>query len=254
MDNSKNNQNSSVINFTSGFLLGILINEISNRLNKAKIEQNYLSEKNELKIKSVHFISHIKNNELFDEMFPDYVNVPKVQPSWSYFDKKQVIKINLNNEIVDYLNNKINSYECFEYHFEDFLNIKESDEHLITIDLEFFKTLGDNYIYINYSFNNMDYINVYSENDEILSTHFLYTNNKVISYIKSSISYLENKKEVEVDITDYFNCYSNNDKLLTPEQILLNYDPLDENLENITLNINYPWIKKTYRLNEKINN
>ena len=100
----------------------------------------------------------------------------------------------------------------------------------------------------------MDYINVYSKNDEILSTQFLYTNNKVISYIKSSISYLEEEKEKEIDITDYVNCYSNNDKLLTPKQILLNYDPLDENLENVTLNINYPWIKKTYKLNEKINN
>jgi hypothetical protein len=276
----------SVCLFLNGFLLGYLLNEIMNKLNKIKTEQDYLTEeyqeeekekekeikeqqqKKNCNIKSIHFINHIQNNELFDEIFPDYPNIYKVQPNWLYLDKKRVIKIDLGVEIVDFLNKQINTSECFEYPVQDFINIKkekenedqedqkdqedqEDQEYLVTLDTELFKSFGDNYIYINYTFNDVDYINIYSLDNTILSTHFQYIN-KVKCYITCIINYINDNYMNEHNITEYYNCYSNNDPFLTPKQILLNYDKLNENLENVTLKIIYPWNTYKYKMNEKI--
>ncbi len=225
--------------FSQGFALGYLLSEFMNKLKPQKSLVEHKKEKyNDLCIKKMDFICKITDNEMFNIIFPEYDNVPKVQPGWTYHPDKQVIKIDLNQEIVEYLN----SLEIFEYNFDELFLIKQTkqeqeqkqeDNYLIDIDYELFKSIGNCYIYIEYTINNKDYINVYKKGNEILSTQFEYLNNnketKFVIYSKN--------KDTPNDITDYFNKFINNDIILTPEEILIYDDTITHNLEQTTIEI-----------------
>ena len=132
----------------------------------------YKKKKKEVKLNSIHLVVQITDENVFNELFPDNGNAPKVQPSWEYFDKKRVIKIDLGTDITNFLNKN----DSFEYSLNTFFELKENDEYLIDIDIETFKKFGDIFVYINYNLDNNEYINVYSKNEIIFSKHFLIKN------------------------------------------------------------------------------
>jgi len=235
--------------FAKGFVLGFLINDMFNKIQT--IKKNKTQQKNNCSIKSIHFISHIKDHTLFNDTFPDYTNVYKVQPGWNYFNKKNSIKINLGNEIVNYLNTYLSVDDSFEFTYDQLFNLKEFGNFLIDIDINLFKIFGDGYIYINYLIDNKEFINVYTQHDEILSSQFQYytfQSNELVKVLLTDTNYQDQKE----DITEYYKMFLNNDAWLTPEQILLNYDSLNKNIEETKLKINYRWKTEIYSFDEKI--
>ena len=147
--------------FTGGFFTGKIFTKFF-----------YKKKKEEVKLNSIYLVVQITDEIVFNELFPDNGNAPKVQPSWEYFDKKRVIKIDLGTDITNFLNKN----DSFEYSLNTFFELKENDEYLIDIDIETFKKFGDIFVYINYNLDNNEYINVYSKNEIIFSKHFLIKN------------------------------------------------------------------------------
>ena len=105
--------NNTDITFLKGVLVGYVLKDY---LKKSEPQKNQIKIS---EIKSISFVCHINDIDRFDEVFPDYHNVYKVQPNWLYFDKKQIVKIDLGMEIVKYLNNVMD--ETFEFTVKDFL-------------------------------------------------------------------------------------------------------------------------------------
>jgi hypothetical protein len=235
--------NSTTITFLKGVLVGYVLNDYLKKTEPLK-NQVKIS-----KINSISFVCHINDIERFDEVFPDYHNIYKVQPNWLYFDKKQIVKIDLGMEIVKYLNDIMD--ETFEFTIEQFFELKENNEYIIDINTELFKEFGEIYLYVNYSIDGLDYINVYTKDDEILSTQFEYTNIKNKT-LKCTIKYTENDKNFVEDITEYFKCFTNNDIPITLEMLLYNYDNLNISLQPLLLKLNYPWRTVNYLFGQKI--
>jgi hypothetical protein len=170
------------------------------------------------KITDVYLLIKIKDFKKFDEIFPDNLGDSKVHPYWIYHDKKGVIKINLESDIVNFLNRQ----KLFEYTIDELLELKENNENLIDIDINTFKPFGDYYIYIDYIFDNKKYTNFYNTSDEILSTQFSYKNSKSFNY-KFYDSFIDIKP------------FLNNDKPITSEHILLYNDTINKNLDNLKI-------------------
>ena len=111
-----------IVVFSQGFALGYLLSEFMNKLkHKEKLITYDKQSFDTLSIKKLSFVCKITDNEMFNIIFPEYDNVPKVQPGWTYHPNKQVIKIDLGEEIVDYLN----KLEIFEYNFDELFLIKQ---------------------------------------------------------------------------------------------------------------------------------
>ena len=173
----------------------------------------------EIEIKNVYLLIKITDYKKFDEIFPDNGS-SKVQPYWTYHDKKGVIKINLGNNITKFLNKQ----QSFEYIIDDFLELKKNNKYLIDIDINTFKPFGEYFIYIDYILDNKFYTNVYTISDEILSTQFLYKNSKSFKY-----NFYHNYNFIDI------NPFLNNDKPITPEHILLYNDTINKNLDNVKI-------------------
>jgi hypothetical protein len=197
-------------------------------------------------IKKIELLVHIKNKEIFNEFFPDIPNTPKVHPYWNYTRKKDVIKIDLYEEIVHYLNKE----KTFEYSVDDIFEIKQYQEYMIGNHLDFFKKFGNTFLYITYVMNGKEYINFYPDDSIIMSTQFSYKNYKRISSIYTKVKYKENGKLVSNDITDLVQSFSNNDDPITPEMILLYDDSINEDLNKIIFKNVYNWGSKYYSLKE----
>jgi hypothetical protein len=198
-------------------------------------------------LKSISFVCKITDTDLFNEHFPNYDNIQKMQPGWTYLPSKGIIKINL--EIVDYFNN----LGFFDYTFDEFLNIIKNGEYLIDIDTELFKTFGNVYIYIEYnnSLNNSGLVNVYTKGDEILSTHF----SKKVKH-KNFNAYIQNK-----NCTRFVKSFLNNDSI-TPEKILCYYSVSEKpsyysvsekpSYKKCKLKLVYPYKTIHYKNNQQI--
>ena len=206
------------------------------------------------RLKSISFVCKITDTYLFNEHFPNYDNIQKVQPGWTYLPLKGIIKINL--EIVDYFNN----LDFFDYTFDDFFNIIKNGEYLIDIDIELFKTFGNVYIYIEYNnlvfskpnnnlvfsnekfinekFINEKFINVYTKSDEIISTQF----SKNVKH-KNFNAYIQNK-----NCTRFVKSFLNNDNI-TPEKILCYYNG---DYKKCKLKLVYPYKTIHYKNNQQI--
>lgn len=175
-------------------------------------------------LQQIYFVVEITDYSSFNLSFPEN----RVQPSWDYYPIKGVIKIDLGNELVDYLN----SQEIFELSFDDFLDLKVDHEYISTIDPDFFKMFGRVYIYIDYYLNGNDYTNVYTNRDTILSTDFLYKNSKLLNFVKSFVFYVDENKLYVDKLTDYLKRFLNNDREITLYLLLLNFDRLDTPLND----------------------
>ena len=210
--------------FSQGFVLGYFFSEIMNKQKKLTQGQIKREKVESFKIKKVSFIVKITDNEMFDIIFPDYENIHKVQPGWTYIPDKYVVKIDLENEIVDFLNN----IDEYDFTFEELLSIKNNKDFIVDIDHHLFMNIGNCYIYIEYTMNEKDYINVYTKYDNILSSQFSYMNlHKEVPFAL----YCEN------DYTEYVNKFINNDCGITPEKIFLYNDSITNKVNENTLEI-----------------
>ena len=204
--------------FIKGFVCGFVLKKYSNYIIsnvlyfivKRKIQTD--------KIKKISFVCKLK----------DHHDSIEIQPYWKYFINKKTIKINLDDDLINYFNtNKVN------FDINDMFELRDNNnEHLITLFLPYFKKFGTVYVYITYVYKNKTYINLYSEHDIINSNDFKINKINNDYCICSCIKYNEN---IEY-ITDYFNMFSNNVNILTPELLLLNYNNLDIDPELCHLN------------------
>jgi len=232
--------------FIIGFLLkdkiqqvckGILFNglnlfhEIKNKIHKKDVKDDKL-------IQEIYFVFKVTNQESFDEHFKNNeTNVIKLQPRWDYYENKKIIKIQLDDDFIDYLNNMSN----YNISFNDFINIKNKNEHYVTLDIPFFESFGKIYLYVHYLTNSKNYINVYDGNSNICSDDFNLVRTDFREFLDNvicaSVKYKINTKIKNEYITNYIKMFINNKTDLTPELILNNYDKLDIDLTNIKLNI-----------------
>ena len=203
------------------------------------------------KIDSIDFICKITDKKLFNEVFPDNPNFKyKVQPSWNYYDKKGVIKINLDQELIDFLNKSVN----FSYSIRNLFELKNisTNEHFVSLFLPFFESFGINYIYVNYTFLGKKYINIYDQINFINKSDF---NEDYTCGFKgilcSNIKYNIDDHEFTEYISSYLKMFYNN-KTLTLEHLLLNYDKINVPMDNCKLHIIENSKIKKLNLNETI--
>ena len=160
-----------------------------------------------------------------------------MQPIWEYYSNKRIIKIPLDDDFVDYLN----SISDYSIHFNDFMNLKRKNEHYVTLDIPFFETFGEVFLYVKYSVNDRNYINIYSDFDKICSDDFKIVNTEFKNFMENiicaSVDYKKDSKKKTEYITNYTKMFVNNTIHLTPELLLNNYDKLDVDLENTNFNI-----------------
>jgi len=234
-----------------GLILGFLLKEkiqeifngiVFNGLNIFHGIKNRFSKQGELPnnslIKNIYFVFKITDEESFDEYFKkNEKNNITLQPIWEYYSNKRIIKIPLDDDFVDYLNG-ISDYSI---HFNDFVNIKSKSEYYVTLDIPFFQTFGEVFLYVKYSIDDRNYINIYSDSDKICSDDFKIVNtdfkNFMENIICASVEYKKDSKKKTEYITNYIKMFVNNTIHLTPELLLNNYDKLDVDLNSTNLNI-----------------
>jgi hypothetical protein len=205
---------------------------IKNRLSKqGKLPNNSL-------IKNIYFVFKITDEESFNEYFKNNEkNNITLQPIWEYYSNKRIIKIPLDDDFVDYLN----SISDYSIHFNDFVNIKSKSEYYVTLDIPFFETFGEVFLYVKYSVNDRNYINIYSGSDTICSDDFKIVNTDFKKFMENiicaSVEYKKDSKKKIEYITNYIKMFVNNITDLTPELLLNNYDKLDVDLDTTNLSI-----------------
>jgi len=210
--------------FTGGFFTGSIFSG-DNKIDKIK----------EVKVNSVYFVIKITDKIKFDKIFPDYPGKSKVQPGWIYHDKKQIIKIDLGEDIVTFLNKKIENCEIVNYSLNDFFKIKNNDgKYIIDIDIKTFKSFGHLDIYIYYTIDGKEFINYCNKYIPICN---LFKSNYNCNIINCKLKYL-NYFDESVLFTNYFKLFINN-KFITPENILNINDTFNINLNNISFKIFY---------------
>ena len=173
------------------------------------------------RITNLNLVCHIKDYGQFLTCFPD----EKVQPFWSYFPKKGVIKIELEQDLIRYLNKKIQSGTYFEYTLYDIYNLKQNGDYLTGLDFDFLHDIGEIYLYVEYSTFANKYINIYEYND-VFNRHDLNCNSKP----KANNVSIKFEKNV-FNITSYYNKFINNKYPIQSKLLLLNYDCLDNPVE-----------------------
>ena len=229
----------------TGLFTGIFIKEQVHNIIKIGLilfhevrKINYRKQINIDGINNIDFICKITDFELFNELFPNNMGKYKVQPQWDYFDKLNVIKTNLDEDLIDYLNKVTNLSEDKKFTLSEFFDLKDNlNERFISLYLPFFKKIGTYYIYINYTHLGKKYINVYDSSSIIDMKDFKDKKiDKFDGILCSNIKYNNGHEENTEYISSYFKKFYNNKTPLTLELLLLNYH-LNINLEKVKLNI-----------------
>jgi hypothetical protein len=237
--------------FYRGLIFGYLFKEHINNLVKFigfnglnliyKIKSGEYSRFNN-GINKINLVLKITNEELFNETFDQ-----KFQKWWKYFPEKKVLKIELDQELINYLN------KTEFINFDDLLDALDSnDDHIITLDIPLFKTMGDIYLYITYYVDSRKFINVYTLNSIISKDDFKLINSPIEyeNIICSSVKHGNNKTEY---LTNYLKLFYNNKCKLSPELVLLNYDKLTQDVKNSSLVIVKDKCIREYSYTEMIN-
>jgi len=155
--------------------------------------------------------------------------LPILLPPFWRCSKNKII-IDLPDELIEVLLHSNKE----EYSFLELMEIKDKvGEYIVTPDLQYLKTLGDLYLYLNYTYENRKYINVYSEYSIIKNSDFISSKEYVPDILSVSLKYNNNKTEY---LTIHTNKFLRNETIITPEILLLNYEPLESiNLEDSKL-------------------
>lgn len=190
------------------------------------------------KINKIELVIKIKDKKLFQELFIDH------RTNKNYFQEKDVFKIQLSENILEYFNNTEN------------LNI--SVEQICDLNIyryNILKEIGEVFVYISYTELLKPFINVYTSNQIINYTDFVINDNfqNLKNAICATVNYPSKNEEFKNEyISKYFKKFLNNNCDLTPELLLLNYDNLDVNLDTIELILVYVDSNKSYKNNDKI--
>jgi hypothetical protein len=171
-----------------------LFSLLSLRKNKIPIEIN----------KKVTLIAKIKDHALFDEYFPILSTKFRTQPQWDYNPLKNIIKIELEQEIIEGL--------CMDY-----LNVTD-------IDIPFFETFCELYVYTHYTYDLKKYINVYRPSDIISNSDFVVSETELFKKYRSLICVTFQMDNKQMYITQYFKMFLNNKKNVTLETLLMYND------------------------------
>jgi hypothetical protein len=187
-------------------------------------------------ITKVNFVCKVNNQELFDESFKND-NKIIISPYWDYLNENNVIKIDLDNEFLEYINIIIKNSENLS--FDQIIDLKNnSDEHLVSIDLPFFKKLGKVCIYVYYSIDSKKLINVYEENDNLSLDDFTIQESTPLKECLNKLicASLKSNSVKNEYVTTYLRMFVNNKNVVTPELIFYNYDKIPFNTsDNMTI-------------------
>jgi hypothetical protein len=207
------------IPFLKGVLVGYLLKKdidelikeiLSKIFNIIELFNKKPEKKNDF---SVNVVIRIKNNELLNTLFND-----SFPPYWDFYPKSNSINIGLPNLE---LNDIFKTQDCLS--FSEFIELKDSENsYIVTLDIPLLMSIGDIYLYIDYTLNNKKYTNIYTPIDFIKLTDFTEPK-KTINVLSASLKYNNNKTEY---MTLHLNKFLRNNIKLTPELLLLHYEPL----------------------------
>lgn len=207
--------------FLAGFVAGFFLR---NRISLTQIVKLFINKKVKKYNPRYYVLAKIHDPVLFNEVFPALPGTRcRTQPHWDYYPNKQVIKIEITemDEMISY---------------DDFL------EHS-GLDLDFFKSFADLWIYKHYFIDKKEYINVYEKTSDI---QVKYSENNRNDDIICAMFHTPQK---EYYITKYLKMFQYNDNL-TIERLLLYYDQIDR--LDATLKIVTTNDIKTYSLKDTI--
>ena len=214
--------------FLAGFVTGLFLRNRISLTNFAPIVKLFINKKVKKYTPRYYVLAKIHDPVLFNKEFPIVKGARyRTQPHWDYYPNKQVIKI----EITGMEEIGITSYDDFLEHSG--------------LDLDFFKSFSDLWIYVHYFIDKKEYINVYKnnlENNSELNRELNPENDDVICAMFHT-------PQKEYYITKYLKMFQYNDNLTT-EDLLLYYDQLDR--LDATLKIVTSKDIKTCYLKEKI--
>lgn len=243
--------------FINGFVLGVILKDrlvntlksiIFNSIDFAyKIKnRNALTKTiHQDKISHMYLLFEITNEDLFNQTFCNIF-----QPGWKYFHHKKVLKIQLEDEIVDYLNTFFIKNDSIS--INDFYELKDDkDDNVLTLDIPLFEVFSDISLFVEYYYSNQKFINVYTNDIDILKSDFIKSECPLFQDILCSSIKIKNKNEY---ITSYLKLFVNNKRtVLTPELLLLNYDKIDFDLKQIKQVMIANKNISTYSYNDQIN-
>jgi hypothetical protein len=154
--------------------------------------------------KKVILIAKIINQELFDEYFPELNTKFRTQPQWEYNPSKNIIKIELEEPITEGI--------CSLY------------LHSTDIDISFFETFCELFVYVYYVYDQKEYINVYQPNEVICKSDFIVSETELFKKYRSLICATFECEGKQVYITKYFKMFLNNKSTITPEMLVMYND------------------------------
>ena len=224
--------------FICGFVSGVILkNKLINILtcrfvNTVKLYHNFNNTKKIKNDSEMFVICKISNKDLFDELFPKLNTKYRTQPMWDYNENKKIIKIKVDTVLIDK-----------EIHFKDFL-------YATGLDIPFFETFSELYVYIHYTINNNKYINFYTSDNIINPEDFVIQETELSKKYNNLICVTLTSKEKPIYITKYFKKYLNNKNKITLENLLLNCDTVDKS--NVNLIVVNSKIINTFSLTETI--
>ena len=178
-----------------------------------------------------YFVCKITNNYVFNQLFPVLETKYRTQPTWEYNKHKNTIKIELEPF----------SLNCS---FKDFLDN-------IELDVPLFESFGDISLYVHYTSNLKEYINVYTKGTVIQPSDFIVTETDLSKRHEKIICVTVLTGETHVYITNYFKKFLNNRYPLKSDTILLYCDQLEE-LNDISMQVVNINNIKLYSLNQTI--
>jgi hypothetical protein len=242
-----------MIEFFIGLSVGIvyrkkIINTILNFISKGldiyrmlekkiiKLEEDKLNNS----ITKVIFLCKVKNDNFFQEFF---MNDNKIimNPYWNYSKESNVIKIELDTEFLDTINTivKDKNIGTDVISFRDLIDLKSNEnKYVTTLDLPFFKSLGEVFLYFYYITDFKKFINIYGESDILSLDDFNIHENTIMKDVFNKIKFatLKTSKITNEYCTDYLKMFLNSKINLTPEMLFYNYDKKKINTDdNMTI-------------------
>ena len=127
---------------------------------------------------------------------------------WEYYKNKKIIKIELNAQ------------DLFTFNLSESIKF---DDMCLGLDIPFFKSFSELFIYVHYN----NFINVYQNESVINKIDFELNETELSKKYSSLICATINNKNKSMYITNYFKKYLNNKIPLTVEMLMLNYDKID---------------------------
>lgn len=243
--------------FISGFLVGLVFKDVFKfGLTNGLLLYHSLKKKTIKKVKtpieSVHFICKVTNEAFFKQTFAG-VPVPNssgkvlLQPNLEYYPKHGIIRSQLDEDLIDYLNKN-----TFVYSFEEIYKIEE----LITLDLDFFKKLGEVYIYLNYNTgpepSDLKFTNIYTPGDMISNSDLVVHSDREFDFGNEIVCARVNYTGGTEYITRYFKYFLNGNEKITPNMVLYNYPYIEKIPAEYIFNIVCSNKMKNYSPNEPI--